>query len=313
MGSVLEKTLHLKPDTIEHTVDGARDLGKNLAMSWYNLDAKLGKWITHPLVEKVNPLTQDTTSEVLLSGATAVGVGVVAIEGLAGVAKLIHGVRHGSKARMLEGFLDFTAGAAIASTLIGVGGWPLVLGPIAAGLGVARGGVHAVKGYQAANPSREVQGFLDASRSAAVMCKLLSYNVPVAGVVGGLLGPLATAVQACRGYVTLRTGLEEQNKSKQIDGLADIGTATGLTLAFSGLVLPGIAVTVASAGAKLLYKVLPPAEWVGNKLLTLAEKPLKTAVKTIELTIEPAFQKVRRFIDEHSPWQHGEEKDDPPD
>lgn len=311
-GQLLEKTFRLKPESIENTVDGARDLGKNLAMSWHNLDARLGKWIAHPVVDKLNPLGQDKTSEALLSVATGVGFGVVAIEGLAGAAKLVHGVRHKSKSHLLEGFLDVTAGAAIASTLMGVGGWPLILGPIAAGLGVARGGVQAVKGYQAADPGKEVQGFLDSARSATVMCSLLSYNFPVAGTVGAFIGPLATAVQACRGYVLLRTGLEKADKNLQIDGLADIGTATGLTLAFSGLAVPGIAVTVASAAAKLLYKVLPPAEWAGNKILDWAEKPLGAAVKVVELSIEPVFQKVRKFIDEHSPWQHGEDKPEPP-
>lgn len=308
----LENKLHLTPERINSTVESARDLGKSLAMQWHKLSQTLGKVLAHPWVENLDPKFQDKTEATALYAAGGIGLGVAGIEGLAGVAKLVHGVRHNKPSKMLEGLLDVTAGAAIASTIMGLGGLPLVLGPIAAGLGVARGAMHAVKGYQAAEPGKEVQGFLDSSRSAVVMCSLLGYHTAVAATVGAVIGPVAAAVQACRGYVTLRTGLEKEDKGKQINGLADIGTAVGLTLTFSGLVVPGLAITVGSAAAKFLYKVLPPVEWAGDKLLSVANRPLKTGVKAIELTIEPAFQKVRNWIDTHSPWQHGEDsgKDD---
>ena len=310
LGPLLEKRLHLTPERIESTIDASRDLGKSVAVSWPHLRGQVEKVLGHPLLGHL-PIEGDTVAGTVMYSAGALGYGVAGLEGLAGAARLISGFRTGSKSRILEGFLDLTAGAAIASTIYGAGSIPLILGPIAGGLGVARGAVRAVKAYKEANPAARVQGFLDATRSAAVTASLVGYYHPAGTVVASLLGPVAATVQACRGYVHLSAGLKNDDKANQISGLADIGTAVGMTMAFSGMAIPGISVTVASTAIKLLYKVLPPAERLTNHLLDLANLPLRAAVKTVDTAVDPVLAVVRHWIDTHTDWQHGEDK--PPD
>lgn len=178
---------------------------------------------------------------------------------------------------------------------------------VAAGLGVARGIAHAVQAYQKADPGKEVQGFLDSTRSAALMCSLLAGASPVASVAGAVLGPVSVAVETCRGYVRLKEGLKAEDKKLQVAGLADLGTALGVTLSFCGLPLVGIPVMVGSQAGKLLYKVIPPVRKFVDKGLSVAQRPLKVAVSVVEATIDPAFNAVRHWINEHTPWQHGED------
>ena len=306
LGDFLEKRLHLTPERINSTVESSRDLGKSVAVSWPNLRDQVEKVLGHPLLGHL-PVESDTMAGAVMYGAGTLGYGVAGIEGLAGVAKLISGFRRGSKARVLEGFLDLTAGAAIASTIVGAGSVPLILGPIAGGLGIARGAVHAVKAYQEANPAARVQGILDATRSAAVMSSLLGYYHPAGNIVACVLGPVAATVQACRGYVHLSSGLKKQDKASQLSGLADIGAAVGMTMTFGGMAIPGITLTVASTVAKLAYKVFPAVERGTNKALGFANLPLRLTVQTVDAAVDPVLAVVRHWIDTHTDWQHGED------
>lgn len=310
LGSLLLNTLHLTPERINSTVESARDLGKSVAVSWPNLRDQVEKVLGHPLVGHL-PVESDTVAGAVMYGAGALGYGVAGIEGLAGVARLISGVRHNNKQRVLEGLLDVTAGAAIASTIMGAGQWPLILGPIAGGLGIARGAVHVVRAYQKADGKARVQGFLDATRSAAVMSSLLGSYHPAGSWVACVLGPVAATVQACRGYVNLSQGLKEKDKGSQVSGLKDIGTAVGMIMSFSGMAIPGIAVTVASQVFNLAYKVLPPVEKLTNKALGFANLPLRLVVGATDKIVDPVLGKVRDWIDNNTNWQHGEDK--PPD
>lgn len=313
LGPFLEKRLHLTPERIDDTVESSRELGKAVAMSWNHLDETVNKVLHHPLWgDHLKPGAEHAVNTSVLAGVQTLGYSLAGIQGVAGAAKLIQGVRERKGAGILDGFLDLTAGAAIASTLVGVGPMALVLGPVAAGLGVARGAVRAVRAYQAADPGKEVQAFLDATRSATLLSTVAGYSLPAAGIAAAYLGPVAVAVQACRGHVVLRTGLETHDKSKQISGLADLGMAVGLGMTFCGLGLPGIAVTVATASVNLLYKVLPVFQRGCDKVLDRVEKPLGKFVGTIERLVSPTFNAIRRWIDAHSPWQHGEDKPPPP-
>ena len=304
--NLLEKRLGMTPARVEATLDTARDLGKGLAVSWHALDVKVGKVLSH--VPKVGEVAQESVTSAVVRAAGGLGYALAGIEGVAGLAKIVHGARHGSKTEMLGGALDLTAGAAIACTIAGAGALPFVLGPIAAGLGVARGITHAVQAYQKADPSKEVQGFLDSTRSAALMCSLLANASPVAAVAGAVLGPISVAVETCRGYVRVKEGLKAEDKKLQVAGLADLGTALGVTLSFCGLPLVGIPVMVGSQAGKLLYKLVKPVRpWV-DKGLDVARLPLRLAVGVVEKTIDPAFNAVRRWINEHTPFQHGEDK-----
>jgi hypothetical protein len=297
--------LHLTPERVDAAVESSRDLGKSVAMTWHSMGGYVDKVFDHTWLGKISSHGQHLLSGTALTVAGGIGYGAAGIEGVAGAAKIIQGFREKSGVKKLDGFLDLTAGAAIYSTIAGVGTVPLLLGPVAAGLGVARGMVHAARAYQGADPEKEVQGFLDSTRSATVMCVLLGNALPWMATAAAVIGPMATTVQACRGYVNVRDGLHKADKGQQVEGLADVGTAVGLGLAFCGLAVPGIAVMCASQGGRLLYKAVPPLHRAIDHGLDVARLPLKLAVGSIELTLDPLFQKVRHWIDTHSPWVHG--------
>ena len=311
LGEVLQEKLHLTPERINSTVESARDLGKSVAVSWPNLRSQVEKVMGHPLLDGRFPNATDHIEGAVMYSAGTLGYTMAGIEGLAGAARLISGVRHGNKSRILEGALDLTSGAAIASTIMGAGSVPLILGPIAGGLGIARSAVRAVKAYQQAKPAEEVQAFMDGTRSAAVMSTLIGYTHPGARIFAQILGPVAAVVQGARGYVHLSQGLKKDDKASQVAGLADLGTAVGLVLTFNGLVVPGLAVTVASSAAQLAYKVFPRVERATNATLQFFNVPMKVGMAALDTVVDPIFGNLRKCIDQHSPWQHGEEK--PPD
>ncbi|MBX3167669.1 MAG: hypothetical protein KF760_09660 [Candidatus Eremiobacteraeota bacterium] len=311
LGGLLQEKLHLTPERINSTVESARDLGKTVAISWPNLRSQVEKVMGHPLLDGRFPQAGDHIEGAVMYSAGALGYGMAGIEGLAGAARIISGVRHGNKSRILEGALDLTSGAAIAATIMGTGSLPLILGPIAGGLGIARSAVRAVKAYQQARPAEEVQAFMDGTRSAAVMATLIGYTHPGARIFAQILGPVAAVVQGSRGYVSLSQGLKKDDQARQVAGLADLGTAVGLTLTFNGLMVPGMAVTVASSAIHLAYKVLPRFEKATNATLDFFNVPMKVGMGAVDSVVDPIFSNLRKWIDTHSPWQHGEEK--PPD
>lgn len=143
------------------------------------------------------------------------------------------------------------------------------------------------------------------------MATLIGYSHPGAKIFAQVLGPVAAVVQGSRGYVSLSQGLKKDDKASQVAGLADIGTAVGLVLTFNGLVVPGLAVTVASSAAQLAYKVLPRVERATNATLQFFNVPMKVGIAALDAVLDPIFGNLRKWIDNHSPWQHGEEN--PPD
>ena len=309
----IKSKLHLTPERIEATIDGSLNLGKSIAMSWHNLEDQVTKVLGtrvlgHPVIsDRISSASQDFLTGSAVTTVGGLGLGLAGFSAAAGVAKLLKGFHGGSGTEKLEGFLNLTAATAIGCTILGVGTVPLVLGPIAAGLGVATGAVHAIRSYQKADGAKEVQGFWDMTRSATLMASLFSGFSAAAHVAAAILGPVATAIQACRGHVVLDKALKSHDKPKQIQGLADVANAVGLTLAFTGLPLPGVALMTATTGISLLYGVLPAAKTRVDKVLDRAHKPLSLAVGVIEATIAPVFKSVRKWIDAHSPWQHGED------
>lgn len=311
LGGILQDKLHLTPERINSTVESARDLGKTVAVTWPNLRGQVEKVLGHPLLDGRFPNASGHIEGAVMVSTGALGYGLAGVEGLAGAARIVSGIRHGSKSRILEGALDLTSGAAIAATIFGTGSLPLVLGPVAGGLGIARSAVRVVKAYQQAKPEEEVQAFMDGTRSAAVMATLVGYTYPGAKIFADILGPVAAVVQGSRGYVSLSQGLKKDDKARQVAGLADLGTAVGLTLTFNGLMVPGMAVTVASSAVHLAYKILPRFERATNATLGFFRVPMKVGMAAVDSVVDPIFNNVRKWIDEHSPWQHGEEK--PPD
>jgi hypothetical protein len=305
LGPFLEKRLGLTPQRIDDTVEMSREMGKSIAMSWPNLREQVDGVLEHPQVPGwVTPGVMGTTA--------TLGYTVAGIEAVAGAAKLIQGVRVRDKTQILGGMLDLTAGGAIAATLLGANPTALWLGPVAAGLGVARGAVHAVQGYKEADSAKEVQGFMDATRSAAVAATVAGYSYPALSVAASFFAPLAVFVQACRGHVRLSQGIKNEDRGQLVNGLTDLGTALGLTLTFSGLGLPGLVLTVGSMSASLLHQTVPPFARAANAAMDHFKEPATKWVTAVDSVVDPVIAKIRHWVNELTPWQHGEDKPPPP-
>ena len=311
LGPFLEKRLALTPERIDDTVEMSRELGKSIAMSWPDLREQVDQVLKHPEVP-------GWATPGIVGTAATLGYSVAGIEAVAGAAKLIQGLRERDKTQVLGGMLDLTAGGAIAATLLGANPTALWLGPVAASLGVARGVVDTISGHKEADSAKEVQGLMDATRSAAVAATVAGYSYPALSVAASVFAPLAVIVQACRGHVRLSQGVKNEDRSQLVNGLTDLGTALGLTLTFCGLGLPGLALTVGSMGASLLHKTVPPFARAANQAMDHFQEPAKKWVTAIDSVVDPAISKIRTWVNENTPWQYGEDKpqappDPPPD
>lgn len=306
-GEMLQASLHLTPDKIRSAVDTTKDVGRSLGHSWEDIKEQADK-ILH--LSAIKNLVPAETRQKILDGALTVAAGVgyaaAGVQTFAGVVKLTKGVEERNGLKRLEGVLDIATGAAIATTIGGLGIAPLILAPLAAGLGVLRGGAHAVAGYKEGSARHETQGWMDATRSAAVMGSLLGRYSAVAATAGAILGPIAGAIQITRGFIDLRDGLAEKSNTKEIQGLCDIGAAVGLTMAATGLgVIPGIALTAVSVGARVLYQVSDKFEAKVDRKLDRLEPKLQKAVNFVSKVTDPIVDKVRPVVEKITGWHHG--------
>lgn len=313
-GELLEASLRMTPEKLHGAVEASRDIGKAVGKAWEGLRDQVREVFNLPVIEeKIDPQTREKLTDILLTTASVVGYSVAGVQGLAGLMKLKKGVEQKSTVKKLEGALDLATAGAIITTIAGAGPAPLVLIPLAAALGVARGVTNSVSGYRHADGRKEVQGTLDAIRSAGTMCALLASKHTAFTVGGAVLGPIAGAVQLARGYVDLERGLETDNKPQMLAGLADVGSAVGLTLALTGLgTIPGVALTVASVGVRLGYQLSDKFEARVDKVLDKVKPSLAKVVATTEKVVDPVLAFVRPLVDKVTGWEHGDQLDEPP-
>lgn len=314
-GELLEASLRMTPEKLHGAVDASRDVGKAVSKAWGGLRDQVRELFDLPVIEeKIDPQTREKITGILLTAASVVGYSVAGVQGLAGVMKLKKGIEQKSTIKKLEGALDLATAGAIITTIAGAGPAPLVLIPLAATLGVARGTINAVAGYRHADGRKEVQGTLDALRSAGTMCALLASKHAAFTVGGAVLGPIAGAVQLARGYVDLETGLKTDNKPQILAGLSDVGSAVGLTLALTGVgTIPGVALTVASVGIRLGYQLSDKFEARVDRVLDRMKPGLQKSVDFLERkVVQPVLGFVRPLMDKVTGWEHGDQADEPP-
>lgn len=298
-GELFEIGLKFRPDQLRDTVSAAKDVGTSLRDVWKDLKKKVGDVLEIPQVEQViDPADREKIADVVLTVARGLGYTAAGVQGLGGAYKLVKGFKTGSTGQKLEGLFDLTTSAAVATTIAGLGIVPLVLGPLAATMGVARGAFNTVAGFKSGDARQEIQGLLDTTRSASVGLRMLGQHVGGLGVAGAVLGPIAGAIQLSRGYYDLSTGLAKKNKPKQVQGLTDIATAVGLTASLTGVgTIPGIALMAVAMGSRVLYQFNDRFEAWADRRLDKWEPGLAKAVNTVDKVVEPVIAKVRPFVE----------------
>lgn len=305
-GELFQASLHLSPEKLQQGLNASRDLGKSLSGAWKDLRDNLRKVFDLPLLdEAVSEEQRERISRITLGAAAGLGYGAATIQGLAGLAKIRKGRAENDGSKKLEGYLDVATAGAIASYIAGSAVLPVVLGPIAAGLGLARGGIHAVAGWRAGDTRREVQGALDATRSTAILGTIVGNRVPWMATTAAIFAPIAGVIQASRGFIDLRDGLRQAEPDKRMQGLSDIGAATGLVLAASGIgTLPGVLLTGVSVGARILYQVNERFQNWSDRKLDGVSPALEKVVAGVETVWNPVLGTIRGWIEKATGWEH---------
>lgn len=308
-GELNEIGIHLNPEYIDTTIDGAHSLGEGLRKTWNDLSEKIARVFDIDGDQSTfSPEFREKATRFIVSAAKGVGYLAAGVQGVGGLYKLGVGIKEKNLGKKLDGVFDLSTSAAVATTIAGMGVGPLVLGPVAAVMGIVRGGYNATRGFLEGNARKEIQGALDASRAGSVGLRLASSYSTALGVAGSILGAMAGAIQITRGYYDLSSGLAQENKEKQMQGLTDIASATGLTMALTGIgTIPGIAITALAMGSRLLYQFNDRFESYSNRKLEKWNPGLKRAVKTVDAIAMPVLRSVRDSIEHISGRNHGEE------
>lgn len=302
-GELLQLMSRWRKEDVDSVARTAKDAGNAMKGVWDNLKDVVGKALGFPaLRDRISPDTREDIAS--LASATAYGVGYAAagVMGLAGVAKIASGRKKKDRQRVLDGLVDLAAAATIGVSVAGLGPVRAVVGPVAAALGVARGGYNATVGYRTTDARGEIQGVLDGTRAFGTLCQLLAGLSGVLGVVGVVLAPVAGALQVGRGYHDLNTGLKEGSNRKEINGLADIGVAVGTTMALTGIgTIPGIALTVASTAARVAYQFHGGSRKRLDRVIDRIEPGLQKAVNGLNRAAAPLVKRVdplrRKIVD----------------
>lgn len=300
---LLQLAARWRKEDVDTLARMAKDTGNAMKGVWENLKEGVSQALRLPVLrEKIPASTREDLANLAEGLAYGVGFAAAGVMAVAGVAKLRAGVKKGSRQRKLDGVVDLAAAATIAVSVAGLGPARAVLGPIAALLGVARGGYNATVGFRALEPRTEIQGVLDGTRSFGTFCSLLSGAAGPLGVVAAIAAPIAGAIQIGRGYHDLSTGLREGDNQKELSGLTDIGIAVGTTMALTGIgTIPGIALTVASTAAKVAYQFHKGSRQRLDRVLDRVEPVLGCAVAGVDRAAEPLVRRIdplrRRVVD----------------
>lgn len=313
-GEALELALRFTNENKDQIVDAFRSVGVGIRDAWGDLTDYIDKVFELPEVEDfVSPEDRRKITDVAIKVARGVGYTAAGVQGVAGAYKLVKGYQKGDTGTMIDGSVGLATSAAIATTVAGLVTAPLILGPLAATLGVTRGIYNGVAGYRQGDSRKEIQGILDATRSAAVFGRLLATRSAALGTAASILGPVAGALQIGRGYYDLTTGLEKESKAKQVQGLADMTSALGLTLATTGVgTIPGIALAVSALAVKGLYDLSDRFEAKVNRGLDRINPQLRGTTRRIDAVVDPAMDKVRPWLEKVLGEKGREGPDDQP-
>lgn len=308
-GELFASALHLSPERIRSASESARDVGHGMKDVWKNLEDGVRKTLHLPALERhVSPAGRDHIADIARTVGYGVGFAGAGVLAAAGVYKLASGVRTHQKAKVLDGLVDLTAGAAVAASVAAWGPGGLVLGPAAAVVGVLRGGCNAYAGYRAGASRDEIQGFLDAGNNAVVFARLVGTHVPALGVAAIILAPIAASVQLSRGYCDLSNGIAHKSNEKKVQGLADVCAAVGLAAsAFGPLAVPGVALVGLGSAVKVLYQFSPRARRRMDRVVDRATPRLEKIVARTDRVVDPVLARIRVLIERATGVKRGDE------
>lgn len=284
--------MHLSPAALKTTVDGARLIGGQLRSRWSSLPTHVDSAVGAVSGELESESSVEVAGSVL-GVAAALGYTASGLQAISGSYKLYTGVKSKSLARQVDGVFDLATSAAVATTVAGLAVGPWVLAPLSVSLGVVRGVYNSVRGYARGDARQEIQGALDATRSASVGLRMAGYFSPALTVAGKVLGPIGGALQLGRGLYDVGAGIEKQDLSKQAKGFADIATAVGLTMALTGVAtLPGVALAAAGLGSSVGYSAIAPFRGVVNKGLKRVQRPLQKFAEVVQRYTRPLAKRI---------------------
>lgn len=296
---VREFLLFVDQERLEDAGRLLKGIGSGLKGAWQQIKELPSKALRIPiLAEKVSPQQQET----LLGLGETVGrvAGFVAVGGhaLGGALKVASGHQQRDTSRKLDGIVDMATAGTLAATVAGIPGARTVLAPLAAAFNVFRGSYNAQHGFQINDDRKQLQGTLDAVRSAGSVARLLQSQGPFLGALGVALAPLAGALQAGRGLHDLSLGLKNEDNKKQLQGLVDIASAVGTGLAFASgaAVVPGVVLAVAAGLVKVAYEVSPRTRRKVDSLLERHESKLETLANKADQVSQPIQRAWKRAL-----------------
>ena len=302
-GEMLDLGIHLSPAHMIGIADGARNFGRSVAGAWKDLRKTVDRILDLPFVdERVSQAGEERIASVVVDVARGLGYGAAGISALSGVVKLTHS--KSSKVKKLEGLMDIATAGVIATTVAGLAIAPAVLIPVVAAMGVVKGAMIFKDGFDKGDFRREVQGLLGGTRSAGTVSRRLGKALSnwsrvssVLAVTGSVLGAAAGAIQVVRGFTDVSKGLKEKYNAKELQGLTDIGMATGLLLTATGLgALPGVILTTVCGALRVGYAVSKKFRARVDPLLDRCEPAMAKVVAGVEKVAAPVLKVARKIL-----------------
>lgn len=287
---IRELLLFIDQEKLEDAGRFVKSVGSGLKGAWKQIKeipSKIFDWdVISDKVDKDKQETFKQWGETL--GLTA---GFIASGGhaLGGALKVVSGHQQRDTSRKLDGIMDIATAATLGATVAGMSLARAVLAPLAATFNIFRGSYNAAHGFKTHDGRKQLQGALDAVRSAGSAGRLLKNHGSFFKVAGIGLAPIAGAIQAGRGLHDVAIGLRNDNNKKELNGLVDVAAAVGTALAFaSGVgVVPAIALAVVANLTKAAYQVSPKVRSKLDPQIDKLEPKLAKIVDTTEVLTKP--------------------------
>ena len=296
---IRELLLFIDQEKLEDAGRVVKSVGSGLKGAWKQIKeipAKIFDWDV--ISDKVDEDKQETlkkwgetlglTAGFIASGGHAVG----------GALKIVSGHQQKDTSRKLDGIMDIATAGTLAATVAGMSLARAVLAPLAATFNIFRGSYNAAHGFKTRDGRKQLQGALDAVRSAGSAGRLLKNHGSFFKVAGIGLAPIAGAIQAGRGLHDVAIGLRNDDNKKELNGLVDIATAVGTALAFaSGVgVVPAVALAVVANLTKAAYQVSPKVRAKLDPKIDKIEPKLAKVVSKAEQLSEPVRKTWRKVL-----------------
>lgn len=287
---VREVLLLMNQERLEDAGKVLKNIGSGLKGAWNQVKDAPSRLFHLPILDgKVDEQQQKKWLQLAESVGLTLGFVAAGGHALGGALKIASGHQQRDNSRKLDGIVDIATAATLTATVAGFGGARAVLAPLAAALNIYRGGHNSGHGFKTHNGREQLQGALDAVRSAGSIGRLLKTQAAFFQVAGIALAPIAGTLQAGRGLHDISIGLKNSDNKKELDGLADIATAVGTALAFASgaAVIPGVALAVAASIAKITYQLSPKARKKMDPWIDKLEPKLERAVAQVDKFTEP--------------------------